>query len=99
MLSIVKNIENSTVTLVLEGRLDANAAPKLEAEIADSLEGLVTLVLDFEKLEYISSAGLRVLLFAYKRLSGQGNVKIRNVGKSVMEIFNVTGFADIFDLE
>ena len=99
MLSITKNTENSTVTLALEGRLDAVTAPKLEAEITESLEGLVSLVLDFEKLEYISSAGLRVLLFAYKRISGQGNLKIRNVCDSVMDILKITGFADIFDLE
>ena len=95
MLNITKNAENAALTVALEGRLDTTTAPQLENELAASLDGVTELTLDFEKLEYISSAGLRILLSAQKRMNKQGSMKITHVGEAVAEIFEVTGFADI----
>lgn len=99
MLKIRKSTENSTVTITLEGRLDTLTAPSLEKELLSSLEGADSLVMDFEKLDYISSAGLRVLLSAQKAMSGKGRMKLRNVNATILEIFDVTGFADILTIE
>ena len=99
MLNITKNEENTTLTLSLEGRLDTVTAPQLEAEIAGSVEGLTLLVLDFEKLEYISSAGLRVLLSAQKKMKNQGEMKVVRVNETINEVFEMTGFADILTIE
>ena len=97
MLTINKTMENTTACFQLEGRLDTNTAPELEEALRD-LEGVDTLCLDFEKLEYISSAGLRVLLSAHKRMLGQGSMKITNVGEIIQEVFEVTGFSDILTI-
>lgn len=99
MLNITKNEENNALTLSLEGRLDTVTAPQLEAEIAGSVEGLTLLVLDFEKLEYISSAGLRVLLSAQKKMKNQGEMKVVRVNETINEVFEMTGFADILTIE
>ena len=99
MLNITKNKENNALTVVLEGRLDTITAPQLEAELKDSLDSVIALSLDFEKLEYISSAGLRVLFSAQKRMNGQGKMKIIHAGETIMEIFEVTGFLDILTIE
>ena len=99
MLKITKNVENSTATLALEGRLDTVTAPQLETEIKGAIEGITSLVLNFEKLEYVSSAGLRVLLSAQKKMNAQGEMKIIGVQEAVMEIFDVTGFSDILTIE
>ena len=85
--------------LALEGRLDTVTAPELEAALKDALEGVETLILDFEKLDYISSAGLRVLLVAQKTMSQQGSMKIRNVNEIIREVFDVTGFSDFLTIE
>lgn len=98
-MNIAKTMENNTLTIVLEGRLDTITAPQLEEELKDSIKGVATLILDFEKLDYISSAGLRVLLSAQKRMNDQGEMKIIHVGETVMEIFDVTGFSDILTIE
>lgn len=95
---------NSTITgtelnIALEGRLDTNTAPELEAELKKNIEGISRLVFDIEKLEYISSAGLRVLLSSHKIMTGQGTMTIRNVREEVMEIFEVTGFDEILNIE
>lgn len=83
----------------LEGRLDTISAPQLEAELKKSVTGISVLVFDFEKLEYLSSAGLRVLLSAQKVMNRQGEMKIRNVNDTIMDIFEVTGFSEILTIE
>lgn len=98
MLNIEKTIVNEAVLLALEGRLDTVSAPKLEQVIKEMLPGLRSLTLDFEKLDYISSAGLRVLLSAQKVMNKQGEMKLTNVNETVMEIFEVTGFTDILTI-
>ena len=85
--------------LTLEGRLDTTTAPQLEEELKDALEGAESIVLDFEKLDYISSAGLRVLLSTQKVMVKKGGMVIRNVNENIMDIFEVTGFADILDIQ
>lgn len=99
MLTINKKIENGKADFALEGRLDTTTAPELEKALKDSLDGIAGLVLDFGKLEYISSAGLRVLLAAQKTMSKQGSMKVTHVNETIMEIFEVTGFADILTIE
>ena len=98
MLNINKAIENGTAAFSLEGRLDTVSAPELEAELKDALDGVSELTLDFEKLEYISSAGLRVLLAAQKEMNKRGTMKIAHVGETIMEIFEVTGFSEILTI-
>ena len=99
MLNIVKNTENAKLTVALEGRLDTTTAPQLETELKAALNGVTELVMDFEKLEYISSAGLRVLLSAQKIMNKQGSMKIVHVNNVINEIFEVTGFSDILNIE
>ena len=98
-MTINKNKSGSTLTIALEGRLDTTTAPDLEKEIKVSLDGVTELVMDFSKLDYISSAGLRVLLSAHKAMSKQGAMKVTNVNEMVMEVFEVTGFSDILTIE
>lgn len=99
MLNIEKKLDGNTLTVALEGRLDTTTAPQLETELKAALDGADNLVLDFEKLEYISSAGLRVLLSAQKMMSKKGGMKILHVSDVIMEIFEVTGFIDILTIE
>ena len=99
MLNINKTVENGEAVFKLEGRLDTSTAPAFEAELKQSLDGVSSLILDFEKLEYISSAGLRVLLVALKLLHNKGRMKITHVNDLVGEVFEVTGFADMFTIE
>ena len=99
MLNIDKSIENGKACFSLEGRLDTVTAPELEKELNTALEGVNELVFDFEKLEYISSAGLRVLLAAQKIMNRQGAMKIVHVNETIGEIFEVTGFSDILTIE
>jgi len=99
MLNIKKNNENNNLVVFLSGRLDTTTAPQLENELKESLDGVSSLTLDMEKLEYISSAGLRVLLSAQKKMNAQGDMKVVHVGETIMEIFEVTGFSDILTIE
>ena len=99
MLNIEKQLQNDALTVSLEGRLDTTTAPALEAELKSALDGVKSLTLDLEKLEYISSAGLRVLLYAQKQMNIAGEMKIKNANETVMEIFEVTGFSDILTIE
>ena len=99
MLNIEKKAEGTKLELVLEGRLDTITAPQLEEAVKESIDGVETLVFEFEKLEYISSAGLRVLLSAQKIMNKQGSMVVRNVSEEVKEIFEVTGFSDILTIE
>ena len=99
MLNIIKTAEDKKAYLALEGRLDTVSAPLLEKELKAALPGIENLVLDFEKLEYISSAGLRVLLSTQKVMNKQGKMKIVHVNETIQEIFEVTGFSDILTIE
>ena len=99
MLTINKSVEAEKGIFLLEGRLDTVTAPELEKSLNESIGGLEELILDFEKLEYISSAGLRVLLSAQKVMNTQGEMKIVHVGETIMEIFEVTGFSEILTIE
>ncbi len=98
-MTVTKTCSGNTLTVALEGRLDTTTAPELEKELKASLDGIAALIFDFEKLEYISSAGLRVLLSAQKTMNRQGEMKIRNISEIIMEIFEVTGFTDILTIE
>lgn len=88
-----------TATIEIEGRLDTTTAPVLDKTINEETEGVKELILDLEKLEYISSAGLRVILGAQKKMQKIGSMKVRNVCEDVMEVFEMTGFADILTIE
>lgn len=98
-MTIEKNLSGSALTLTLSGRLDTTTAPQLEAELKASLPGVEALVLDFAALDYLSSAGLRVLLAAQKIMNKQGEMVVRNVNDTIAEIFEVTGFCDILTIE
>lgn len=96
----INKTENGTEQIVaLEGRLDTTTAPKLEEEFQNGLEGVQKLIIDMKELAYLSSAGLRVILAVQKRMNKQGELLIRNVNDMIMEVFEVTGFADILTIE
>ena len=96
---IYKEKNGDALTVTLEGRLDTTTAPALEQTLKGSLDGVSELTLDFAGLEYISSAGLRVLLSAQKVMNKQGSMKLKNVSETIMEIFEVTGFLEILTVE
>ena len=96
---ITKKMNGTSLEIALEGRLDTMTAPELEKELNASLDAANTLTLDLTNLEYISSAGLRVLLTAHKALSAKGGMKIVNVNEIVREVLDVTGFSDILTIE
>ncbi len=98
-MTITKNLNGTALEIALEGRLDTMTAPELEKELNRSLDGVKSLVLDFSKLDYISSAGLRVLLSAHKIMSARDGMKVKNVNEIVQEVLEVTGFADILTIE
>ena len=99
MLNIIKNVNGNELKFILEGRLDTTTAPQLEEALNSALTGVTTLKFDLEKLDYISSAGLRVLLSSQKTMNKQGSMLISNVSPEVKEIFDVTGFSDILTIE
>ena len=98
-MTIEKKINGSEMSIVLTGRLDTTTAPQLEAELKANLNGVENLVMDFAALDYLSSAGLRVLLAAQKQMNKQGGMVVRNVNETIAEIFEVTGFSDILTIE
>lgn len=98
-MNIQKTVTGTTLAVQLEGRLDTTTSPKLEEELRGSVDGMTSLVIDFEKLEYISSAGLRVLLSMQKIMNRQGQMLLKNVSETIMEVFEVTGFSDILSIE
>ncbi|MBR5343262.1 MAG: STAS domain-containing protein [Oscillospiraceae bacterium] len=98
-MTITKKQDGTAAVIALEGRLDTVTAPDLEKMLMGSLPGVSELTLDLDGLEYISSAGLRVLLSAQKTMNRQGSMKLIHVGEIVMEIFEVTGFSDILTIE
>ena len=99
MLNIKKEANGENLTVMLEGRLDTVTAPELDSELKPALKGVSSLVFDFKGLEYISSAGLRVLLSAHKIMLNQGTMVVRNASEEIMEIFDVTGFSDVLNIE
>lgn len=98
-MTINKTSNGTELSVALEGRLDTTTAPQLEAEMKTVLPNVKELTFDFSKLDYISSAGLRVLLSTQKVMNKQGSMRITNVNDTIMEIFDVTGFADILTIE
>ena len=97
-MNIEQKKDGNALTLVLEGRLDTMTAPQLDAVLKEALPGVEALTFDLGKLDYISSAGLRVLLSAQKAMNQQGAMKVIHANEMIMEIFEVTGFADILDI-
>ncbi len=95
---INKTQDGSKLTVTLEGRLDSNTSPQLEVELKANLEDITELVMDFAGLSYLSSAGLRVILTAQKQMNKQGKMGIVNVNKTIMEVFEITGFAEILTI-
>lgn len=98
-MTIEKNVNGKELELILSGRMDTTTAPQLEAELKKSISGIEKLVLDFKSLEYISSAGLRVILSAQKIMNKQGEMVIHNVNEIIAEVFEITGFSDILTIE
>ncbi len=98
-MTINKTKEDNKLVMALEGRLDTVTAPELEKEVRENVEGVTDLVFDLKDLDYVSSAGLRVLLVAQKIMNDQGAMKLVNVSSVINEIFEVTGFSDILTIE
>lgn len=98
-MEIIKESSGSALTIQLRGRLDTTTAPQLEQELKSDLGAVNRLTLDLGELEYISSAGLRVLLYAQKTMNKQGSMVVRNVGPMVKEVFDLTGFSDFLDIQ
>ena len=98
-MTIEKKLNGTELNVAINGRLDTTTAPQLEAELKQSYAGVTKLILDFAALDYLSSAGLRVLLQAQKTMNKQGEMIIKNVNETINEIFEVTGFVDILTIE
>lgn len=98
-MKITKTANGNELLIALEGRLDTTTSPKLETEIKQSVSGVTNLIIDMAALEYISSSGLRVLLSTQKVMNKQGNMIIKNVNETIMEVFEITGFVDILTIE
>lgn len=98
-MTITKTKKGTELAIAIEGKVDTTTAPQLESEISDSTGGIEKLVFDFAKVEYISSAGLRVLLLAQKIMNKQGEMTVTNCSEDIMEIFEVTGFTDILTIK
>lgn len=98
-MNIIKTADGDSLTMKLEGRLDTTTAPQLEAALKESLAGVKNLAFDFSSLVYLSSAGLRVILATLKTMKKQGKMVIRNVNDTIMEVFEITGFADMLTIE
>ena len=98
-MNIEQNRNGNALTLALEGRLDTMTAPQLEAVLKEALPGVEALTFDLSKLDYISSAGLRMLLSAQKTMNRQGTMNVKNANEMILEIFEVTGFSDILTIE
>lgn len=98
-MTLNKSVNGTELTIAIEGRLDTNTSPQLDAELKQSLDGITALIFDLKDMAYISSAGLRVLLTAQKLMNKQGKLTVKNANEDVMEIFEVTGFNDILNIE
>lgn len=98
-MTIDKKVNGTELVMSISGRMDTSTAPQFEAELKSGLDGVEKLVLDFENLEYVSSAGLRVILTAQKIMNKQGEMVIKNVSEVISEVFEITGFVDILTIE
>ena len=98
-MKLTKTVQGNKLTAYVAGRLDTLSAPEFDAEMKSSLDGINELVLDFAELEYVSSPGLRVLLSLHKLMAGKGSMKVIHVNEIVNEVFEVTRFCDIFNIE
>lgn len=98
-MEIIKNLKDSTLTVALVGILDTRTAPVLDEELQKDIENITSLIFDFAKLDYLSSAGLRSLLALQKIMNKQGKMVIKNVNETIMEVFEMTGFVDILNIE
>lgn len=98
-MTVEKITNGDSLTLKVEGRVDTTNAKEFEENITNSLDGVKELIMDFESLEYISSAGLRVMLMAIKKMKKQGSMAVTNANEMVKEIFEVTGFSDLVEVE
>lgn len=98
-MTIDKKQQGAELVIALSGRLDTTTAPQLDAELKQSTDGVTSLVFDFSQLEYISSAGLRLLLVAQKVMNKQGTMVVRHVNETIMEVFEITGFSDMLTIE
>lgn len=98
-MNIIKKLNGTSAILEIEGRLDTSSAPQLESEIKEIISGIDKLNLDFKKLDYVSSAGLRVILATQKIMNKQGMMTVLNVNDVIMEVFEVTGFVDILNIK
>ena len=98
-MNINKTLKDGALTIALQGRLDTTTAPLLEQELQASLDGVTALRFDFAQLEYISSAGLRVLLTSQKQMNKQGTMVVCNVNETIGEVFEITGFSDVLTIE
>lgn len=98
-MTITKQKKDTALTIILEGRLDTTTAPELEKEVKEGLDGITSLILDLKLLAYLSSAGLRVVLGAQKKMNKQGTMVIRHANETIMGVFDATGFSDILTVE
>ena len=98
-MEVIKNLNDKELTLVVKGDLNSGTAPELEEVIKTSLNDIESLIFDFSELNYISSAGLRILLVAKKTMDKQGKMVVRNPNNSVMDVFEITGFKNVIDFE
>ena len=98
-MTIEKQLNGEVATLIIAGRLDTQTAPELEKELDSVVSGLKELIFDMKGLEYVSSAGLRVILKAQKIMNAQGSMKLTGVNDGIMEVFDITGFLDILTIE
>ncbi len=98
-MEIAVNRNETTLTISPSGRVDTTTAPRLQAVINDNISGVADLIFDFKQLEYISSAGLRVLMSTHKTMKNQGTMRLVHVSEDVQEVFDMTGLTDIFNIE
>lgn len=98
-MNVSTNLEGTVLTVAVEGKLGTTSAPELEKAVKNNINGVTQLIFDFEKLDYMASAGLRVLLASAKVMRKQGTMKIINVTEPVMDVFTFTGMADFMDIE
>lgn len=97
-MTVEKTANGSEITMVVSGRLDTTTSPQLEEQVRN-LEGVTSLIFDFSNLEYLSSAGLRVILGCQKIMNRQGEMVVKNVNDTIREIFDITGFSDILNIQ
>ena len=98
-MKVILNKNGSSLDVKVTERLDTTTAPQLEKELSTQLDGVKSLTLDFSELNYVSSAGLRVLLSLQKIMNKQGEMVVRNVNENIMEVFDITGFVDVLNIE